>query len=130
MAEVRRLQGDPPSRWELEYRYSRTVVAGGFVLVGGMTSAGPEGSIVGETPYEQAVEVLRRILHELSRAGAEPEHVIALRVYITDIARGEEVGRAFSEVFGTIRPLMTMVEVSGLIDPRMWVEIEATAVAS
>ncbi len=127
MSEVRRLEGDPPSPWETAFHFSRTVVAGGFVMVGGTTSAGPAGNVVGETPYEQTVEILRRLLHELSRAGAMVEDVVSLRVYVTDISRGEEVGRAFSEVFGEVRPLMTMVETSALIDPRMWVEIEATA---
>ena len=129
MAQIRRLQGDPPSPWETGLGYSRVVVAGGFALVGGVTSVGPAQTVLGETPYEQTIEILRRILHELSRAGVMPEDVIALRVYVTDITRHEEVGRAFSEVLGTVAPLLTMVEVASLIDPRMWVEIEATAVA-
>ena len=98
-------------------------------MVGGTTSAGPAGTVIGETPYEQTAEILRRVLHELSRAGAAAQDVVALRVYVTDISRGAEVGRAYAEVFGEVRPLMTMVEVAGLIDPRMWVEIEATATA-
>jgi enamine deaminase RidA (YjgF/YER057c/UK114 family) len=126
---VRRLSGDPPSPWETEYGYSRVVIAGGLVLVGGMTAVGPLGGVVGETPYQQTREILRKILHELSRAGAMAEDVLALRVYATDISRGEEVGRAFAEVFTEVAPLMTMVEVSALVDPRMWVEIEATALA-
>ena len=85
--------------------------------------------MLGETPYDQTLEILRRLLHELSRAGAMPEDVIQTHVYVTDISRADEVGRAHGEVFGTIRPLMTMVEVSGLIDPRMIVEIEAVALA-
>lgn len=129
MAEIRRLEGDPPSPWETEYGYSRTVVAGGFVLVGGVTSVGPGGTVLGETPYEQAVEVLRRVLHELSHAGAAAEDVVSVRAYVTDITRAKEVGRAFSEALGSVRPLMTMIQVSALIDPRMLVEIEATAVA-
>jgi enamine deaminase RidA (YjgF/YER057c/UK114 family) len=127
---VRRLPGDPPSPWETEYGYSRVIIAAGLVMVGGTTAAGPLGGVVGETPYEQTHEVLRKILHELSRVGAMIEDVLALRVYVTDISRGEEVGRAFAEVFEDAAPLMTMVEVSALIDPRMWVEIEATALAS
>ena len=128
MADVRRLGGDPPSPWETEFGYSRVVIAGGLVIVGGTTSVGPAGVVQGETPYEQALVILQRILHELSRAGATAEDVIAVRVYVTDISRGAEVGRAFAEILGSVRPLMTMVEVSSLIDPRMWVEIEATAV--
>ena len=105
------------------------VVAGGLVLVGGTTSVTGDGFVVGETPYEQTVEILGRLLHELSRAGAVAEDVLQTRVYVTDISRADEVGRAHGDVFGSIRPLMTMVEVSGLIDPRMLVEIEAVAVA-
>ena len=83
--------------------------------------------MLGETPYDQTIEILRKIEHELGRAGASLGDVIQTRIYVTDISRGEEVGRAHGEVFGEIRPLMTMVEVSGLIDPRMLVEIEAVA---
>lgn len=126
---VRRLGGDPPSPWEAEYGYSRVVAAGGLVHIGGTTSIGPGGTVLGDTPYEQTVVVLRRILHELSRAGAAPDDVIALRVYVTDISRHAEVARAFSESLGAVGPLLTMVEVSGLIDPRMSVEVEATALA-
>ena len=85
--------------------------------------------MIGETPYDQAVEILRKLLHELSRAGVVAEDVLQTRVYVTDISRADEVGRAHGEVFGSIRPLMTMVEISGLIDPRMLVEIEAVALA-
>jgi enamine deaminase RidA (YjgF/YER057c/UK114 family) len=79
------------------------------------------------TPYEQTVEILGKISHELERAGASLADVIQIRCYVTDISRSGEVGRAHGEVFDEIRPLMTMVEVSGLIDPRMLVEIEAVA---
>ncbi len=127
MAHVRRLEGDPPSPWEIAYGFSRVVVAGGLVMVGGTTSVGPAGVVIGETPYEQTVEILRRILHELSRAGATADDVISTHVYVTDISRADEVGRAHGEVFGEVKPLMTMVQVSALIDPRMLVEVEATA---
>lgn len=129
MPRARRLSGDPPSPYEVEYGFSRVVCANGLVLVGGTTSVTGDGVVVGETPYDQTREILRKILHELSRAGAMPDDVIQTRVYVTDISRSEEVGRAHGEVFGTIRPLMTMVEVSALINPRMLVEIEAVALA-
>jgi enamine deaminase RidA (YjgF/YER057c/UK114 family) len=99
------------------------------VLVGGTTSVDVDGVVRGETPYEQTVEILRKLEHELARAGASLADVIQTRVYVTDISRCDEVGRAHGDVFATIRPLMTMVEVSGLIDPRMLVEIEAVAYA-
>ena len=126
---VQRLAGDPPSPYELAYGFSRVVTAGGLVLCGGTTSVTPDGFVIGETPYEQAVEILGKLVHELSRAGVLAEDVLQTRVYVTDISRADEVGRAHGEVFGSIRPLMTMVEVSGLIDPRMLVEIEAIALA-
>ena len=126
---ARRLAGDPPSPYELRYGFSRVVVAGGLVLVGGTTSVTGDGFVIGETPYEQTVEILGRLLHELSRVGVVAEDVLQTRVYVTDISRADEVGRAHGDVFGAIRPLMTMVEVSGLIDPRMLVEIEAVALA-
>jgi enamine deaminase RidA (YjgF/YER057c/UK114 family) len=124
---VRRLAGDPPSPWEQEYSFSRVVVAGGWVFVGGTTSVDPSGAVVGETPYEQAVEVLRKLEHELERAGASLRDVVSTHVYVTDISRADEVGRAHGDAFGEVRPLMTMVEVAALIDPRMFVEIEAAA---
>ena len=124
-----RLPGDPPSPYETQFGFSRIVRAGDFVLIGGTTSVGPEGSVIGETPYEQAIEILRKILHELDRAGVGAPDVIQTRVYVTDISRAEEVGRAHGDVFAEHRPLMTMVEVSGLIDPRMLVEIETVAYA-
>jgi enamine deaminase RidA (YjgF/YER057c/UK114 family) len=122
-----RFAGDPPSPWEGEFGFSRVVRAGDFVLIGGTTSVGPGGAVIGETPYEQTREILGKILHELDRAGVGAPDVIQTRVYVTDISRAEEVGRAHGEVFAEYRPLMTMVEVSALIDPRMLVEIETVA---
>ena len=124
---ITRLPGDPPSPFEGLFGFSRVLRADGFVFVGGTTSIGPQNVVLGETPYDQTVEILRKIAHELGRAGAALSDVIQVRVYVTDISRAEEVGRAHGEVFGQIRPLMTMVEVSALIDPRMLVEIEAVA---
>jgi enamine deaminase RidA (YjgF/YER057c/UK114 family) len=124
---IERLSGDPPSPWEGGYGFSRVVKAGGFVLLGGTTSVGPEGAVLGETPYEQAVLVLEKVERELARAGARLADVVQTRIYVTDISRADEVGRAHGEVFGDVRPLMTMVEVAALIDPRMLVEIEAVA---
>lgn len=122
-----RLGGDPPSPWEGPFGFSRVVSAGEFVLVGGTTSVDVDGVVHGDTPYEQTRVILRKIAHELSRAGAALSDVIQTRVYMTDISRADEVGRAHGEVFAEIRPLMTGIEVSALIDPRMLVEIEAVA---
>ena len=119
--------GDPASPWEEAYSFSRVVSAGGWVLVGGTTSIDPSGVVLGATPYEQTVEILGKLEHELERAGASLSDVASTRVYVTDISHADEIGRAHAAVFGEVRPLMTMVEVSALIDPRMLVEIEAAA---
>jgi enamine deaminase RidA (YjgF/YER057c/UK114 family) len=128
LSETLRLGGDPPSPWEGEYGYSRVVATDGVVFVGGTTSVSPDGAVLGETPYEQAVEILRKIAHELVRGGTSIGDVVQVRIYVTDISRNDEVGRALGETFAEIRPVATMVEVSGLIDPRMLVEIEALAI--
>jgi enamine deaminase RidA (YjgF/YER057c/UK114 family) len=124
---IERLAGDPPSPWEGKFGFSRVLRAGQFVLVGGTTSVDVDGAVRGETPYEQTVEILEKLEHELARVGATMDDVIQTRVYVTDISRGDEVGRAFGDRFASVRPLMTMIEVSALIDPRMLVEIEAVA---
>jgi enamine deaminase RidA (YjgF/YER057c/UK114 family) len=124
---VQRLGGDPPSPFELRYGFSRVVRAGPVVIVGGTTSVDADGVVLGSGPFEQTIEVLRKIEHELGRAGASLAHVIQTRFYVTDISRSDDYGRAHGEVFGEHRPLMTMLEVAALIDPRMLVEVEAVA---
>jgi enamine deaminase RidA (YjgF/YER057c/UK114 family) len=127
---IGRFAGEPPSPWEERYRFSRRVEAGPFVLVGGTTSVNDLGFVVGTTPYEQAAEVLRKLGEELARAGLGWASVLQTRVYVTDISRADEVGRAHADVFGAPGagcPLMTMIEVAALIDPRMLVEIELVA---
>jgi enamine deaminase RidA (YjgF/YER057c/UK114 family) len=127
-APIRRLQGDPESPWEEIFGFSRVVDAGSLVVITGTTSVDPSGFVIGDTPYEQAVEIFRKLVHELGRVGLGPDSVIQTRMFVTDISRGDEVGRAHAEVFGAVRPTATMVEVSGLIDPRMLVEVELMAV--
>jgi len=129
LAGVQRLAGEPPSPWEERFGFSRVSRAAGLVVIGGTTSVDSNGVVLGATPYDQAIEILRKIERELSRAGASLAAVLQTRVYVTDISRSEEVGRAHGDLFGEIHPCMTMVEVSGLIDPRMMVEIEAVALA-
>ena len=125
---IERLSGDPPSPYEGQFGFSRTIRVGGdWVYVGGTTSVDEDGAVVGDSPYEQTVEILRKVRHELARFGATVEQIVQIHIYVTDISRYEEVGRAHGEVFSSIRPLMTMVGVNGLVDPRMLVEIEAVA---
>jgi enamine deaminase RidA (YjgF/YER057c/UK114 family) len=126
--EIQRLGGDPPSPYEGKFGFSRVLRVGALVFVGGTTSIDENGVVRGETPYEQTVVVLEKVAKELARAGASLADVIQTRVYVTDISRAEEIGRAHGEALAEVRPLMTMVEVSALIDPRMRVEIEAVAV--
>ena len=122
-----RLAGDPPSPWEDPYGFSRVVRAGELIFVGGTTSVDADGVVRGDTPYEQAVEILHKFERELGRVGAGLSDVVQTRAYVTDISRADDVGRAHGEVFSEVRPVMTMVQVSALIDPRMLVEMEAVA---
>ena len=113
--------------WEPIVGYSRAVRAGDTVYVSGCTAT-VEGEVVAVGDmYEQTRLALQSVIEALSRLGAEPRHVVRTRMYVLDISRWHEVGRAHGEVFGEIRPATSMVEVSGLIDPRMLVEVEAVA---
>ncbi|MEO6502672.1 MAG: RidA family protein [Jatrophihabitantaceae bacterium] len=115
--------------WESAVGYSRAVRVGSWVSVAGTTAARPGGGAVGgDDIAEQAREAIRRISAALVQVGASLEHVVRTRMFVTDISRWEEVGRAHGEFFGDIRPAASMLEVRALIKPELLIEIEVDAV--
>lgn len=115
--------------WEPVVGYSRAVRVGAWVSVAGTTAALADGGVVGAgDPAEQTREVLRRIGTALQELGSDLADVVRTRIYVTDISRWEEIGRAHGEVFADVRPAASMVEVRALIHPALLVEIEADAI--
>ncbi|HYV23714.1 MAG TPA: RidA family protein [Pyrinomonadaceae bacterium] len=116
------------AKWESIVGYSRAVKVGNRIYVTGTTALADDGEIVGiADAYEQAAQCIRNIEKALKRLGAGLEHVVRTRMFVTDISRWEEYGRAHGEFFREIMPATAMVEVKALIDPRMLIEIEADA---
>ncbi|HXS44057.1 MAG TPA: RidA family protein [Solirubrobacteraceae bacterium] len=114
--------------WEPVVGYSRVVRAGALVWVAGCTATTEDGAIAGVGDAgAQAEQALRNLEAALARVGARLDDVVRTRMYVTDISQWEVVGRAHGAVFGEIRPVTAMVEVSALLDPRILVEIEADA---
>jgi len=116
-------------QWAPIVGYSRALRAGKLVFVAGTTATGADGNVVGPgDAYAQTTQALKNIERALGQVGAKLEHVVRTRMFVTDISRWQDYGRAHGEFFATVRPVSTMVEVSRLIEPAMMIEIEVDAV--
>ena len=117
------------AKWEDIVGYSRAVRVGNMIEVAGTTAVDERGEIVGlNDPYEQTKYALAKIEKALIEAGASMQDVVRTRMFVTDISKWEEVGRAHGDFFRTVKPAASMIEVKGLIDPKLLVEIEVTAI--
>jgi enamine deaminase RidA (YjgF/YER057c/UK114 family) len=119
------------AKWEDLVGYSRAVRMGNIIEITGTVAVDENNVVVGANDaYAQSKYIIQKIEKVLKRAGAGLEHVIRTRMFVTDISRWEEYGRAHGEFFGQIKPCTSMIEVKGLIQPEFLIEIEATAIVA
>jgi enamine deaminase RidA (YjgF/YER057c/UK114 family) len=117
------------AKWESIVGYSRVVKAGNRIIVGGTTAIDENNNVIGkDDAYIQTKHILQKIEKYLSQAGASISDVIINRIYVTDISKWEEIGKAHAEFFLNIKPCCMMIEVKGFIEPDMMVEIETEAI--
>jgi enamine deaminase RidA (YjgF/YER057c/UK114 family) len=116
------------TKWESVVGYSRAIRVGERIYVTGTTATDESGAIVGPgDAYAQTVQAIRNIERALKALDAGLEHVVRTRMFVTDISRWEEYGRAHGEFFSEVKPCATMVEIAKLVDPDMLIEIEVDA---
>jgi len=128
---IKRINISSGAKWEDIVGYSRAVRIGNVIEVAGTTAVGDDGQVVGvDDPFEQTRFVLSKIEKALIEAGGGMKDVVRTRMFVTDISRWEEVGRAHGLYFKAVKPVATMVEVKALISPELLVEIEATALVA
>ena len=126
---MERINYSSGAKWEDIVGYSRAVKIGNIIEVTGTVAAGDDSKLVGgDNAYEQTKYIIQKIEKVLKKAGASLKDVVRTRMFVTDISRWEEYGRAHGEFFKEIKPCTTMVEVSALIAPEYLIEIEATAI--
>ena len=128
---TKRLNISSGAKWEDIVGYSRAVKVRNIIEVAGTTAVDERGEIVGvNNPYEQTKYILAKIESALIEAGASMKDVVRTRMFVTDISKWEEIGKAHGEFFKEIKPAASMIEVKGLINPELLIEIEVTAVLS
>lgn len=119
------------AKWEDIVGYSRAVRVGNVIEVAGTTAVDERGEVIGlNDPYVQTKYALAKIEKALIEAGASMKDVVRTRMFVTDISKWEEIGKAHGEFFREIKPVASMIEVKGLINPELMVEIEVTAILS
>lgn len=127
----KRMNVSSGAKWEDIVGYSRAVRVGNIVEVAGTTAVDEQGNVVGlNDAYEQTRFIFAKIEKALITAGASLKDIVRTRMFVTDISKWEEIGKAHGEVFRTIKPAASMIEVKGLISPELLVEIEVTAIVS